>query len=245
MKKTYTIGISVLIILILSFCIYTCIIFKNNMPVLAYHDVLENPTEETDISIEKFDRQMKFLKTHNYKTLTMSEFYEWKKGAKTNGKKVVLTFDDGKESFYTTVVPILEKYNLKATIFIIESAINESGYLTHEQVLDLKNNHPNITVASHSYNLHNETSANSNNYTLYDEDMKKNKENNYEFYAYPFGIKNENYENALKDNNYKLAFLFSPSKWASRNNNDFEITRVPIYKSNSMFKFKLKMLLKI
>lgn len=204
---------------------------------------MENPTEETDVSIENFEKQMKYLSKH-YHTLSMDEFYDWKNGKKNKTKNVVLTFDDGKESFYTVVVPILEKYNLKGTIFIIESAINVDGYLTREQVIDLKENHPNITVASHSYNLHEESAAMSNDYFIYNEDMKRNQENGYLYYAYPFGIQNENYQQALKDNRYRLAFLFSPSHWATKEDDDYKIPRVPIYKSNSMLKFKLKLLIK-
>lgn len=228
----------------LVFFLYEKIIFTNHIPILAYHDVLENPVEETDISIKNFEAQMDYLAKHHYKTLSLDEFYDWKNGKEIKGKKVVLTFDDGKESFYTTVVPILEKYQLKATVFIIQSTINVFGYLTEEQVIDLKNNDF-IDVESHSYNLHGEDAAKSNNYKIYYKDIEKNKENGYRYYAYPFGIANENYISALQDNGYKLAFLFSPSKWASNNQENYKITRVPIYKSNSIWKFKLKVFFKI
>ena len=244
MKKLFLVLILFFIFLFFVFSIYQHLIFLENLPILAYHDVNENPTEETDISIKNFEKQMKYISKH-YKTLSMDEFYDWKSGADINGKKVLLTFDDGKESFYTIVVPLLEKYNLKGTIFVIENGVGQEGYLTHEQVEDLKENHPLITVASHSYNLHDETSANSNDYNLYNKDMEKNTENHYTFYAYPFGIMNECYKQALQENHYKLAFLFSPSKWASRQQDNLEITRVPIYKSNSILKFKLKLFIKI
>lgn len=224
--------------------LYEKIVFINSIPILAYHDVLENPLEETDMSIENFEAQMAYLAKHHYQTLSLDEFYDWKNGKDIKGKKVVLTFDDGKESFYTTVMPILEKYQLKATVFVIQSAINVPGYLTEEQVLDLKNKDF-INVESHSYHLHGEDAAKSNNYEVYYQDMKQNKENGYNYYAYPFGISNENYVSALKDNGYKLAFLFSPSKWTNKKQENYEITRVPIYKSNSLWKFKLKVFFKI
>lgn len=244
MRKGFVFILLVLGIVFIGCKVYEKMIFSKYIPVLAYHDVINHPTEETDVSIESFEKQIQYLKKHHYETLSMDEFYEWKKGRKINGKKVVLTFDDGKESFYKVVVPVLEKYNFKGTIFIIESAIGEDGYLTKEQVLDLKENHPNITLASHSYNLHGETAAKSNDFSIYSEDIEKNKENGYIYYAYPFGIDNESYRNALRENDYKLAFLFSPSHWASIEDHDFRIPRVPIYKSNSLFKFKWKLFLK-
>ncbi len=244
-KKLIILTIILIGISITTFIIYTNTIYNQNIPVLAYHDVVKNPENETDISIENFEQQMNYLKQHHYKTLSLDEFYDWKKGKTIKGKKVVLTFDDGKESFYKTVVPILEKYDFKAVNFVIQSAINEKEYMNAEQLEDLKSNHPNINIESHSYNLHNEESATSNQEQIYKEDMNKNKENNYKFYAYPFGISNDSYIQALKENNYKLAFKFSPSKWANKKQNDYEITRVPIYRGNSLLKFKLKLLLKL
>lgn len=244
MKKVIIILAILILFIFLGFIVYSHMIFKNNLPILAYHDVLEKPLKETDISLKNFESQMKYVSKH-YKTLSLNEFYDWKNGKELKGKKVLLTFDDGKESFYTKVVPILEKYHLKATIFVIQSAIDKNGYLTTEQIMDLKKNHKNIDIASHSFNLHLDTLAKSNDYSTYDADMKLNQENNYKYYAYPFGISNDLYIEALKNNHYQLAFLFSPSKWAHKNDDNYKIPRVPIYKSNSLLKFKLKLALKI
>lgn len=233
------------LLLIVGYICYITILFNQNIPILAYHDVLENPVEETDVSIEAFEKQMKYLYKHHYKTLSLEEYYKWKKGEKIPGKKVVLTFDDGKESFYTTIVPILEKYHFKAVNFVIQNAIDVDGYMTSKQIEDLKQNYHNIEIQSHSYYLHDEKLAKSNNFDIYNEDIKLYQDKNYKYYAYPFGITYENYQNALKENGYKLAFLYSPSKWSNKKQDDYLVTRVPIYKSNSLFKFKLKVLLKI
>lgn len=241
-KKILIIIISVLVVLFFGILSYFNIIFSSNIPILAYHDVLDNPLNDTDISYEKFEKQMEFLKKHNYRTLSLDEFYEWKNGKKIPGKKVVLTFDDGYESFYTKVVPILNKYNFKATVFVVESNIGNNNCLTKEEIDKLKENE-NIAIESHSNNLHLEDKARSNDYDVYNDDLKNN--NGYKYYAYPFGINNDNYVKALKDNNYKMAFLFSKSTWANKKQDDFLIPRVPIYNSNSLLKFKLKVLVKI
>ena len=66
MKKKILILLIVLIMFLCIFNIYINSIFKSNIPVLAYHDVLENPIEETDINIENFEKQMQYLYKHNY-----------------------------------------------------------------------------------------------------------------------------------------------------------------------------------
>jgi len=240
MKKV----IYLILVLVLIYFGYEYYIYDNYIPVLAYHNVVENPINETDISVENFKSQMEYLYKHNYKTLSLEEYYNWKNGSDIKGKKILLTFDDGNESFYKTVVPILEEYNFNGVNFVIESALNNEDYMTIEEVNDLTNNHSNIEIASHSYNNHNSEDANSNSYDIYNDDLKEFSIDT-SYYAYPFGICNDNYIKALEDNQYKLAFLYSPSKWSSRKQSNYEITRVPIYRSNSILKFILKLKIKI
>lgn len=248
-KKKFKILVIIFLIILLLFLIGCLLIsksFDKAIPVLAYHDVLENPTADTDISIDKFERQMKYLHDHGYKSLTMDEFYEWKKGKNIPGKKVLITFDDGRESYYTTIAPILEKYDLTAVIFAIGERIDKvDGYLTNEQIVKLNEEYPDLYIESHSYAMHYQDIARSEDYDTYNSDMKLFSDKGYKYYAYPFGITNDNYQQALKDNGYKLAFLFSPGKWANREQDDYLITRVPVYNSTSFFKFVLKVLLNI
>jgi len=51
---------------------------------------------------------------------------------------ISFTFDDGYASTYLYALPILQKYNLTATTYIITSLIGQPGYLTWEQVQELQ-----------------------------------------------------------------------------------------------------------
>lgn len=100
-----------------------------SIPVVMYHHVL---SKESFISsgISNFEKQMKLLYDENWKTITSEEFYLFKKKRlKLPKKSVLITFDDGWRDNYVYAYPILKKYNLKATLFIvtqwIEKASNE------------------------------------------------------------------------------------------------------------------------
>lgn len=89
---------------------------KNNLPVFSFHSVKPGLLEE----------QFKYLKENNYDTLdskSLSEIITRKKKGKRNS--VVLTFDDGRKSLWTTAYPLLKKYNFKAISFIVPSIIKE------------------------------------------------------------------------------------------------------------------------
>jgi biofilm PGA synthesis lipoprotein PgaB len=80
---------------------------------------------------------------------------------------VLLTFDDGYQSFYTRVFPILKKYHYPATIALIGSWIDgidtpdELGkqLLTWKQVREMAKSGL-VEVASHTYDLHKSVVAN-------------------------------------------------------------------------------------
>lgn len=98
------------------------------VPILMYHmvdEVLVRKQESLNVTPKAFERQMSFLKRHHYKVLPLETLVDLIKENKSiPPKTVVLTFDDGYKNNYTHAFPILKKYNLPATIFII---VNEVG----------------------------------------------------------------------------------------------------------------------
>jgi len=94
-----------------------------SIAVLMYHHVNELKDSFT-ISPDDFDHQMKYLARKNYQTLFLNELISSLKKGKEK-RKVVITFDDGYLDNWVYAYPILKKYNLKATIFVITSRIKE------------------------------------------------------------------------------------------------------------------------
>ena len=218
--------------------------YDDNIPILAYHEISDHPKSDMEVTPENFEKQMKFLYNHNFKVMNLDEVEDFKKHKERfKGKKVAITFDDGKESYYTKAVPILEKYHFQSTLFVITDRIDDKSYITKEQFEELKKNKL-VFLESHSYKLHDHDSAKSNDYELYDKDLKKNKDYQFKYYAYPYGISNENYIKALKDNDIHMAFKYSPSHWMNTESDNYTLPRVPVYNSTSYLKFILKVLIK-
>lgn len=102
--------------------------------VLTYHCVLEEPTT-ADVALfvrpSEFEAQVKAIVDNGIDALFADEFSEVKKDS------VIITFDDGYEDNYTHMFPILKKYNVKATIYMIGYKIGKPGYLTAEQIKEM------------------------------------------------------------------------------------------------------------
>ena len=93
---------------------------QNNPLVLMYHSIDNQKLKRLSgirVSIKNFEKQIAYLSRNGYTSYTLNEMIEQKD--KLPPKSVVITFDDGYKDNITNALPILKKYNFKATIFVI------------------------------------------------------------------------------------------------------------------------------
>jgi len=117
----------------------------DRVPVLCYHYVrspggplqfarvfgyvvlslpLLDDSEIWKVSRRGFDRQMEYLVTRGYHTVTLDDVHEWQMGRRElPARSVVITVDDGEESAYKYIYPVLQKYKLHATVFVVTSRV--------------------------------------------------------------------------------------------------------------------------
>lgn len=96
--------------------------FKPSVPVLMYHHVRPG-AGMIACTPENFEDQLRWLQEHGYRSLTLAEFIEHLNG-KDVGKAVLITFDDGYLNNWVYAYPLLQKYQFKATIFLVTSWLN-------------------------------------------------------------------------------------------------------------------------
>ena len=132
---------------------------ENNQKVitLMYHMVSEVPEYINTYCItpKALEEDILYLKENNYIFAFVNEI-DVVCAANPNKNIAVLTFDDGYESDYNYVLPLLKKYNAKATFFVFSSMLNKPFYMTDNQLKELAAS-PYTEIGNHSYELHNKT----------------------------------------------------------------------------------------
>ena len=112
---------------------------ENNLgkkvPVLMYHAVSDNLWGDTTlfVSIKNFELQMKYLYNNGYTPLFLSEI----DSAKNYDKPIVVTFDDGYKNIYDYAYPILKKYNVKSSFYLITDWMDGDTYISPEMAVEL------------------------------------------------------------------------------------------------------------
>ncbi|MBV9452965.1 MAG: polysaccharide deacetylase family protein [Rubrobacter sp.] len=89
-------------------------------PVLMYHAITRVSDDPNKICIppEKFEAQMRHLKRHGWRGISMHELGWAVRRGRVRGL-VGLTFDDGYENFLQNALPVLERFGFSATAFVL------------------------------------------------------------------------------------------------------------------------------
>ena len=123
---------------------------KKRLTILTYHSISDKIEPDETVTPEEFEKQLQYIK-ENYKVISLDEAIEY---LPTDFERVsgsiVITFDDGYRDNYYHAYPLLKKYDLPATIFLISGFINNDGskYLSLSQIHEMKEN--NISFGSHT-----------------------------------------------------------------------------------------------
>lgn len=115
------------------------------------------------ISVEQFRQQMAFLKSQGYVTPDLARVAAYvERGQPLPPRSVVITFDDGYQSFLQYAVPILREFGFRAVVFAIGDRTPETAepfapdrlsYLSWQQIQELRK--AGWDVEGHTFGAHN------------------------------------------------------------------------------------------
>lgn len=119
-----------------------------NVPVLMYHAVSDYMwgINELFVSPSSMDEQLAYLVENGYDAIWFEDLAH----VADYDKPVILTFDDGYDDNYTELLPLLQKYNVKATVFVIGNAVGMSNKMTEEQIREMAASGL-VSIQSHGY----------------------------------------------------------------------------------------------
>lgn len=136
------------------------------VPIIMYHSVCCDDDMLCDyvISPETLEKDIVYLKKNGYCPVFVRELIDFVHcGGELPPKPVIISFDDGFYNNLTQVLPLLEKYDFKATISVVGSYTEKSdehsdrserySYLTSEEISELFNSGL-VEIGNHSYDMH-------------------------------------------------------------------------------------------
>ena len=213
---------------------------------IMYHRFEENKYPSTNIKIEDFKEHIELIKKNEIKFINPSNF-EYELINNKNERKLLITIDDGYQSFYENAWPILKKSKIPFILFVSTREVGKKGYMSWENIREIgKYDFVEIGNHSHSHDylidfeeqeIRNDLEKSIN---IFKDELGKNSN----FFSYPFGEYSSNLKNIVIDLGFKYAFG-QHSGVADYTKNFFEMPRFPInekYGETERFKTILKTL---
>jgi peptidoglycan/xylan/chitin deacetylase (PgdA/CDA1 family) len=201
------------------------------IPILMYHQVVlkeSSSPHKIYVTVEKFEEQLRELRKQNFTPLhfqdllALRQHYVRGNNSKFDfpKKPILLTFDDGYLNNLTLALPLLEKYSMKATVFLLaenqilnnewdkESGSPEEKLLDPSQRKILATN-PLIEIGSHGFR-HQKMTDFPHPRRFYElSESKKILEKEFEApiwtYAYTYGVRSEDASTLAESSGYSFA----------------------------------------
>lgn len=97
---------------------------KKNIPILIFHGVENNSSNEYDISLRTLIKQMEYLREKKYQVISIADYLSFLNGEKTIPRNsVLITFHDNHAGWYEHVYPYFRENNIPASFCIVAKTV--------------------------------------------------------------------------------------------------------------------------
>jgi len=207
---------------------------------IMYHRFEENKYPSTNIRINDFKSHLEMIKKNEIKFINPLNFEQELKNNKKQ-RKLLLTIDDGYQSFYEKAWPILKDFKIPFILFVSTREVGKRGYMTWENIREIEK-YDFVEIGNHSHtheyliDFTNEEVKKdlTNSINIFKKELGKNSN----FFSYPFGEYSTDLKKIVIDLGFKYAFG-QHSGVVDETKNYFEMPRFPINeKYGEMERFK-------
>ena len=100
------------------------------MSILVYHRFGPAVKDWMTVRTSTFRWQIDYLKQHHHPIIPLPALISYLRGQgpAPPPRSVVITADDGHESVFTDMLPVVREYHVPVTLFIYPSAISNASY---------------------------------------------------------------------------------------------------------------------
>jgi peptidoglycan/xylan/chitin deacetylase (PgdA/CDA1 family) len=117
---------------------------RREMPILMYHRLVEDPSEQgvhgTWTTVQMFEKHLRLIQRMGFETLTFKDFQDngFMHRFSPGRKYLMITADDGYQDNLTRMLPLLKKYNMKATVYVVSGETHNRWDAEHPTNPDVR-----------------------------------------------------------------------------------------------------------
>lgn len=211
------------------------------IPILAYHRFDPSTPASTTVTVATFNGQLDLLAHEGYTILPLQQVTAilLKQAPMPSHPAAAITIDDGHESVYRVLFPIVKQRHIPITLFIYPSAISNAKYaMTWEQLQEMHASGL-VDIQCHTYwhpDFRKEKKKQTTESYAKFVDMQLNKSRaklesvlgtHIDLLAWPYGIFDPELEIAAQHAGYRAAFAYD-GMVAHPGDDPFSLHRIPV-----------------
>jgi peptidoglycan/xylan/chitin deacetylase (PgdA/CDA1 family) len=223
-----------------------------SIPILLYHRFGPSASDSMTTPTSFFESHLRYFSDSGYTVIPLRALVDYHLGRRTPPplRSLVITVDDGHQSVYTDMLPLLKKYRAQATLFLYPSAISNASYaLTWSQLREMKETgvfdfqshtywHPNFKQEKKRLIPDQYEASVKMQLTKSKEKLEKEFHTQVDMLAWPFGIHDEHLMQKAAEAGYVAAFAMM-RQHATAGDNIMALPRYLLTNSNGEFVKKI------
>ncbi|MFD2248153.1 polysaccharide deacetylase family protein [Pontibacter ruber] len=197
------------------------ILSRKQVPILCYHQIRDWKASDSKaakdyiVPTDRFREQIRMLADSGYHTILPDQLFAYlTTGVPLPDKPILLTFDDTNLDQYTVAAPELEKYGFKGVFFVMTVSLGRPNYMSKAQVKELSDR--GHAIGSHTWDHHNVKKYQGEDWVKQIEKPARQLEaitgKPTLYFAYPFGLWNEQAIPELQKRGVKGAFQLAAKR---------------------------------
>jgi peptidoglycan/xylan/chitin deacetylase (PgdA/CDA1 family) len=231
-----------------------------DVPILMYHDVQAQSAERYPpytIPIQLLERQLDYLRDSGRRCIGFDELSVIMEGTQApTGREVLITFDDGYESFQTLAAPALAERGMSATVFVVTERMGgyngwDADYKVGYDKKKLMSKEGVREVVAMGMDVGSHSCTHVDLTKCADEEaegeLRRSKQaleellgKSIEYLAYPFGSYSKSHFTLLEECGYRGAVtIFSGERYVT--SNPYAMRRVYVHPGDGPLRFRLKL----
>ncbi len=113
-------------------------VYHAQVPILMYHEVNDAQLNNLYLSVADFQSHLDYFQEAGITPITMEQLWNhWVNEAPLPDKPVVLTFDDGYRSMYTTVYPMLAERGWPGTFYCVSDYTASGDFISEDMIREM------------------------------------------------------------------------------------------------------------
>jgi len=208
------------------------------VPILLYHRLGPVVADSMTVTTSVFASHLEYLQIHGYTVIPLRRLLDSiaSEAPPPPAHSVVITADDGHQSVFTDMFPLIRRYHIPVTLFIYPSAISNAKYaMTWQQLREMQDSGL-VDIQSHTYwhpNFNKEKKRLAADAYEKFVRMQLNKPkqvleqrlgNHVDMLAWPYGIYNDDLINSARQAGYNTGFTLE-RRPAERSDNSMALPR--------------------